>query len=1425
VRSELDLSGSWQFQKVGRLSFPPSNNWQTITVPGYLSGWQYEHAWYRKVFTLPASMTAPEFKLRFGGVKFNAEIWLNGMFLGNYLNGYEPFELDTGSAVLPGQTNELVVGVTDWTAMFSGPVDFSNLAPYEDPRDHAKNSILAPIGGRYDLYGLWQPVKIVNLPSVSIADVFVMPSVRAQQLTLRLTLRNDTSAVQAVSVTNTVVDGTNVVFSFPVEQMQVPASTNVQVDLVAPWTNAHYWTHLDPHLYSLETTISGSSGIDHLGTRFGFREFWAQNGAFFLNGIPINLHATATWPPSGPIDTNQIERVLLDVKNGNNVAMRLHTQPWDESWYDMADQVGLLIVEEAAVWCDPFSYRLGDTNFWNNYSDHLIAAVKRDHNHPSIVLWSLENEILHCGGERAYSATDQQLAAMGRLVKSIDPTRPITYEADLDPGGEATALGLHYPHEFPDFHVWPNDAYWMGQSIARDWVPGGQWLWDHTKPLYIGEFLWVPSTSAADFTILFGDDAYAAPNSYRNQAKALTWRMQIEAYRSYGVNGMAPWTLFEDPSVDAGQFDLHANSNFLYQAQKAAYEPNAVVVQEYNPRFFAGDTVQRTVHVYNDRLSVGNFTLRWSTDGVTWQNRSFDLAPAGQWSGAISFQAPAAAGGFGLHFELSNTGTVVFTNTLSYLAMPRPSLSLPPEVRIGLYDPVGSAATLLGRFGIPFTTLSNLQTAAYNQLDLLVVGSDAFTNEVLAEVGPATLNAKWQDFALHGGWVLLLEQTNFPAWLPGGLQLQPFDASFAFPNPDHPVTSGLSSEDLRWWADDHRLVIHSLAMPARGNFRAIASVGSRAGIEYAAAVEVPIGTGGLLSAQWLVSRRFDLEPLAGALFQRCLDYCASGAHLAARPAAILTETNSPALARLSGLGLQAENFSGRLASCDPVLYPVLIIAGGAAAWQEASAQASYLSNFVQLGGKLVLHRPTASFLGAAHAVLFPELNFSDANVNLVLRRDASGAAIRLANHDLYWIEQAGDWNKPELLSTNIAARYYRKQFNLPTYNTLQVENMPTHSNGGPGPGGWWLYSNGYVAQNLDFGAGGTYLFNVKASGTPALGGWPQMSLMIDGVAQDSVTVPISQVAYYALSAEVPPGTHQLAISFDNDAYSPPEDRNLFLDEIRWGHGLDNDPVTLLTRPGAVAQVRRGNGLILLDEIEWDTETNNTTKAGRFASSLLTGLGASLRLPQAVRIEAESMTNIDVAAYNVSGGIAQLNSNGHIETSLRFTASGSYSFEIDAGGTPAQGVLPQVALLVDGVSRTNFFLNSAGMTLYAVTIPVPAGTHRIGLAFLNDFYAPPEDRNAAFEYFTITPATAPRITAVNGDAAHQLATLQWEAAPGKQYQVQMSAGLSASAAWLALTNLVSTGNILSWQDNGSASGSPPFGANAAQRYYRIRQLAP
>ncbi len=1427
ARSELDLGGTWQYQKVSQLTYPPTNTWQTMTVPGFLDGYQYEKAWFRRVFTVPGSMAGTRLKLRFGGVKYAAQVWLNGTQVGSYLNGYDPFELDVTSAALVGASNELVVAVSDWTALFATNVNFGLKPADQNPRDFVRSNILAPIGGRYEQYGIWQPVKLASVPAVFIEDVFVMPSVRTQQLTVRLTLRNDAVSAQAVSVTNRVLDGAGATaLSFPVTQITVQPNTSTQVTATLPWTNALWWTHLSPFLYHLETSVGAPTGQDQLRTRFGFREFWTQAGKLYLNGIPITLLASSTWPPSALQTTNQIMKVLSDVKNGNNVAIRFHTQPWDEPWYDMADELGILVVEEFAVWCDPWAYKLSDATFWTNYSKHVTAAIKRDRNHPSLVLWSLENEILHCGGERAYSATESQLAAIGRTVKALDPTRPITYEADLDPDGEAHVLGLHYPYEYPDYHLWPASAWWMDKPIARDWVPGGQWMWDHAKPLYVGEFGWVPATSAEDYTILFGDSAYLDSSYYRNQAKGLTWKMQIEAFRGYGVNAMCPWTMFEDPVVPWGVFDLSPSNNFLYQVQKAAYHPNGVYPEEYNARFFAGETATRTVRIYNDRLWTNSLTLRWRAGGGAWQSLAFSLPPAGQRRETISFQAPSA-GSFALQFELSNSTNVLFTNAITCASLARPDLSWPAGAKLGLYDPRATTAGLLNRFGIPFLTVTNLRTAPYDQLQVLLVGRHALTNDSIPEVGRNTIGALWLNFARRGGWVINLEQTNYPSWMPGELRTEAYDASFAFPHPTHPVTAGISSEDLRWWASDHRLVANALVSPTRGNTRIVAGVGSAKGMEYAAALELLYDKGGIFCSQWLLNERFDAEPLAGLLLQRVLNYCAASAQgIRPQPSGLLAETNSPAAAKLAELGLQAENLTGRLGQANPGLHPVLVIAGGSNTWQEATSGLSLLTNYVDQGGRLLLHRPSSAFLAVAQPVLFPGLEVLDYPLSEVLSLQPAASSlqpeVRVANHDLHWIEQAGGWDRSEVLTTNLATRYYRKKFNLTSYSTIQAESMPIKTSGGADTGGWWLWSNGYLSQNINVAEGGAHLFNVLAKGTPVSGGWPRMSLRIDGRVQDAVFVATNQSAWFSMNAYVPAGLHELSILFDNDAYAPPEDRNLFVDQIRWGRDLDTSPLKVLTSPGAVAQVNRGAGTILLDEITWETETRNAAKAGRYASALLTDLGASLRHTLAMGIEAETMTNFNVDAYYVSGGIAYLNSGGRIQTRVSVSTAGTYTFEIYAGGTAAVGILPQIGVTVGGVTRTNFFLTSTNLSRYVVTLSLAAGTQDIGLAFLNDHYAPPEDRNANFDRFTISAAPSFSIVDFSIDAALHTTTLQWETEPGKSYAVQMAPSLNPPA-WTSIATNTSLGSILSWQDTGALSGMPPLSLGAPARYYRVRQL--
>jgi hypothetical protein len=167
-------------------------------------------------------------------------------------------------------------------------------------------------------------------------------------------------------------------------------------------------------------------------------------------------------------------------------------------------------------------------------------------------------------------------------------------------------------------------------------------------------------------------------------------------------------------------------------------------------------------------------------------------------------------------------------------------------------------------------------------------------------------------------------------------------------------------------------------------------------LNLAAAAEVPLGTGGILCSQWLLTQRFDQEPEAGLLLQRLLNYCAPGyPHAALKPIALVGETNAAAATTLTELSVLAENVSGRLAAFSPALYPVLMIAGDSNAWQEASAHITVLAAYANAGGKLVLHKPGAAFLSAAQPALFPELNYTDAQLGAVLRRDVTNSAGRL----------------------------------------------------------------------------------------------------------------------------------------------------------------------------------------------------------------------------------------------------------------------------------------------------------------------------------------------------------------------------------------------------------------------------------------------
>ena len=113
---------------------------------------------------------------------------------------------------------------------------------------------------------------------------------------------------------------------------------------------------------------------------------------------------------------------------------------------------------------------------------------------------------------------------------------------------------------------------------------------------------------------------------------------------------------------------------------------------------------------------------------------------------------------------------------------------------------------------------------------------------------------------------------------------------------------------------------------------------------------------------------------------------------------------------------------------------------------------------------------------------------------------------------------------------------------------IEAEDMSIKTTGAPTSGGWNIYANGYIADNLDFAAGGTVSFEVMAKGSYAGGAWPIMEVRIDQIPVGTVMVDSSSWATYTIQASITAGTHEVAIAFINDYYNSPDDRNLYVDK-------------------------------------------------------------------------------------------------------------------------------------------------------------------------------------------------------------------------------------------------------------------------------------
>ena len=378
--------------------------------------------------------------LRFLAVDYLAEVWVNGVKVGQHEGSEDPFEFDVTNVIKPNTKNRLAVRVLNPT---KEGVDGILL---EATARGYKNY---PIEGSctYNVGGIVDSVEILTAPVVRVENVFTKPNWKTGEIDLEVNVRNASEKPIKGSVRVSVAPASNgeTLDAILLDPDLPPGDTLVRASLQVP--QHRLWNLEDPFLYRVTVTASaeGSVSFDEKSTRCGFRDFRIENHAFRLNGKRIFLQGALIlehYPVGFNISPrpDYLRRDLVAAKAMGINTIRVIWGGLQARDLDVFDELGLLVIQEhqGSTWMAP-SPELG-----RRFDASLSGVIRRDRNHPSIVMWGLLNESGIAGINQTGSAPILNGGPLFRhgaqslpLVKYLDDTRLV----NLNSGGHDMQLG------------------------------------------------------------------------------------------------------------------------------------------------------------------------------------------------------------------------------------------------------------------------------------------------------------------------------------------------------------------------------------------------------------------------------------------------------------------------------------------------------------------------------------------------------------------------------------------------------------------------------------------------------------------------------------------------------------------------------------------------------------------------------------------------------------------------------------------------------------------------------------------------------------------------------------------------------------------------------------------------------------------------
>ncbi|MCX6873141.1 MAG: glycoside hydrolase family 2 [Verrucomicrobia bacterium] len=372
--------------------------------PGY-----HGVAWYWREFEAPANPHAGgRHLLRFWAVDYLAEVWLNGTRVGGHEGGETPFALDVTDSIRAGAKNLLAVRVLN-----PSHERIDGIVLNETPKQ--ARVIPYSAGAAYNHGGITGSVELLATPAVRVEDLFAQADPKTGTIRIQANVRNASNKNAHGRLEFAVAPAASgeTLGVAAIERELAPGDTRVEVEVKLD--QPRWWELNDPFLYRVTARL----GDDERSVRCGFRDFRFENGCFRLNDRRVFLRSTHTCNhfPVGlklPPDPDMARRDLLDLKVMGFNMIRFIWGGAERYQLDLCDEIGLMVYEESfASWPMQDSPQLAER--WERSISELI---RRDRNHPSVVIWGLLNEV---GATPHFWLAADSLP----LVRQLDPTRMV----------------------------------------------------------------------------------------------------------------------------------------------------------------------------------------------------------------------------------------------------------------------------------------------------------------------------------------------------------------------------------------------------------------------------------------------------------------------------------------------------------------------------------------------------------------------------------------------------------------------------------------------------------------------------------------------------------------------------------------------------------------------------------------------------------------------------------------------------------------------------------------------------------------------------------------------------------------------------------------------------------------------------------------